>query len=262
MSAAGRPTWALSTPSPLAEVNVHLRALQEAGLLGIAEQDGMTTVYLSRRTEDLPFEGTWAPVEDRDWNAEWKAGFDPVVVGAVSVVAPWHTDHEPTPVTLVVEPAQAFGTGHHETTTACLAALQELDLHGKSVFDVGTGTGVLALAAKALGAGRVLAVDIDPLAVTAAADNARHNGLPIDVAEGSADVAAGEQFDVVVANIDTATVTALARCLAEALRPGGTFIGSGVSNERSEEALAALRAAGLTVTAGAGAEWALLRGHR
>ena len=262
MSAAAQPTWSLSTALPLDEVNVHLLALQDAGLLGIAEQDGTTTLYLSRRVENLPIEGTWAQVEDRDWNAEWKAGFDPVVVGAVSVVAPWHTDAEPTRITLVVEPAQAFGTGHHETTTACLAALQELELGGRSVFDVGTGTGVLALAAKSLGAGRVLAVDIDPLAVRAAADNAQLNDLSIDVAKGSADAAAGEQFDVVVANIDTATVTALAPSLVAALRPGGAFIGSGVSNERSEEALAALRGAGLTVTARPGREWALLRGER
>ena len=255
-------TWALSTSLTLDQVNVHLRELQDAGLLGIAEQDGTTTLYLSRRVDVLGVPGTWKQVADRDWNAEWKAGFDPVVVGAVSVVAPWHTDYDPTPVTLVVEPAQAFGTGHHETTTACLAALQELDLRGRTVFDVGTGTGVLALAARALGARRVLAVDIDPLAVTAAADNARSNNLSIDVTAGSADAAAGEQFDVVVANIDTATVTMLAGALAAALRPGGAFIGSGVSNERSSEAIAALQAAGLTVTAQSGDEWALLRGSR
>ena len=262
MSAGDKPTWALSTHLSLDEVNVHLLVLQEAGLLGIAEQDGTTTLYLSRRVDGLPVEGSWTRVEDRDWNAEWKAGFDPVVVGAVSVLAPWHPNDDPTPVTLVVEPAQAFGTGHHETTTACLAALQELDLQGLSVFDVGTGTGVLALAAKALGAARVLGVDIDPLAVEAAADNARLNSLSIEVALGSADAVAGEQFDVVVANIDTATVTKLAPSLAEALRPGGAFIGSGVSNERSAEALAALEAAGLAVTASPGVEWALLRGRR
>lgn len=260
--APAAPTWTLTTSASLEDVNVHLQALTQAGLLGMAEQDGTTTLYLSRRSDDLPVAGTWAPLEDQDWNAAWKAGFDPVVVGGVSVLAPWHDPVEPTPVTLVIEPAQAFGTGHHETTTACLAALQELDLSGQSVFDVGTGTGVLALAARALGAGRVLAVDIDPLAVTAAAENAERNGLAIDVAAGSADAAGTERFDVVIANIDTATVTALAADLVAALKPGGRFIGSGVSNERAAEALDALRAAGMSVAATPGNEWSLLSGNR
>lgn len=252
-------TWALHTELPLDEVNLHLPALDAAGLLGIVEQDGCATVYLPQRSDDLPLAGRWEHVADRDWNALWKADIDPVVVGRIAVVAPWH-EPAAADITLVVEPAQAFGTGHHETTTACLAALQELDLRGASVFDVGTGTGLLALAAKALGARRVLAVDVDPLAVTAAADNAQRNRLAVEVAQGSAAAAGGDVFDVVVANIDTATVTALAADLARALAGGGYFIGSGVSNERIGEAVGALRAAGLDVSAAAGSEWALLTG--
>ena len=256
MTAEG--AWALHTTASLDEVNVHLASFEQLGLLGMAEQSGATTVYLRDRAAQPPVEGTWERIEDRDWNAVWKAGFDPVVVGKVAVVAPWHDDVPATPITLVIEPAQAFGTGHHETTTACLAALQDLDLTGRSVFDVGTGTGVLAIAAKALGAADVLAVDIDPLAVEAAADNAMRNGYPIQVQEGSADAADGT-YDVVVANIDTATVTALAAPLAAAVRDGGRFIGSGVSNERADEAVTALRSAGLSdVAATPGAEWVLL----
>lgn len=253
-------TWALRTDATLDEVNVHLASLEAAGLLGMAEEAGVTTAYFSRRSDDLPLSGTWEQVAERDWNAAWKAGFDPVVVGEVSVVAPWHPPQPATAITLVVEPAQAFGTGHHETTTACLAALQALDLTNCSVFDVGTGTGVLALAAKALGAQRVVAVDIDPLAVQAATVNSALNGLAIEVIAGSTEAAGGDQFDVVIANIDTATVTELAVPLVEAVRPGGAFIGSGVSNERSAEAVAALQAAGLAVTATHGVEWALLTG--
>ena len=256
------PVWALHTGVTLEEVNVHLAALEAGGLLGITEEHGRATVYLSRRLDAAGVDGTWERVEPRDWNAAWKADFDPVVVGNVAIVAPWHDRVEGTAVTLVVEPAQAFGTGHHETTTTCLAALQELDLRGASVFDVGTGTGVLALAATALGAGRVLAVDIDPLAVEAAKDNAAANGLAIEVAAGSASAAGGEQFDVVIVNIDTATLSALASDLVAAMAPGGRFLGSGVSNERIDEAVAALTAAGLDVTATPGQEWALLQAFR
>jgi ribosomal protein L11 methyltransferase len=238
---------------------VHLAALLEAGLLGVAEQDGRATVYLERRSDQLPVGGEWEAVIDQDWNAVWKAGFEPITVGDITVAAPWHPPGEQTPIRLVIEPAQAFGTGHHETTTACLAALQATELHGRSVFDVGTGTGVLALAAKALGAGRVLAVDVDPLAVEAATSNAAANGSQIEVRPGSADAAGGETFDVVVANIDTATLTALAADLVAAVGPNGRFIGSGISNERAGEAVAALRTAGLEqVTAVPGVEWSLL----
>lgn len=257
MTAPG--TWALHTDLATDEVNVHLPALDAAGLLGIAEQEGRATLYLSRRSDALPVAGRWEHIPDQDWNAVWKADFDPVVVGRIAVVAPWH-EPPAAEVTLVVEPAQAFGTGHHETTTACLAALQQIDLAGRSVFDVGTGTGVLALAAKALGAGRVFAVDTDPLAVEAATANAQRNGIGVEVAAGSADAAGGERFDVVVANIDTATLTDLAPDLVACLADGGRFVGSGVSNERMAEALAVLGAAGMDVSATPGDQWALLTG--
>jgi ribosomal protein L11 methyltransferase len=254
-------TWALHTTATLDEVNLHLASLG-GGLLGITEEHGRATIYLAERLEDLPVEGTWEEITPRDWNAAWKAGFEPVRVGDVAVVAPWHDLETGAPLTLVVEPAQAFGTGHHETTTRCLAALQDIDLAGASVFDVGTGTGVLAMAAKALGAQRVLAVDIDPLAVSAAAANAAANGLDIDVARGSAGDAGSERFDVVVANIDTATVSMLASDLVAALAAGGRFIGSGVSNQRIEQAVDALTGAGMAVQAQPGVEWALLTGVR
>lgn len=252
-------SWALHTDVSLDEVNVHLAQLEVAGLLGVVEQAGRATVYLRNRSDNLELGGTWEAVPDQDWNAVWKSGFDPITVGAVTVAAPWHGVDQPTAITLIIEPAQAFGTGHHETTTACLAALQSVDLRNRSVFDVGTGTGVLALAAKALGAARVLAVDNDPLAVEAATANAAANGIDVEVRAGSATAPDDERFDVVVANIDTATLRALARPLAAGLAPQGLFIGSGISNERAGEAMTALSEAGLTaVHAEPGREWALV----
>ena len=254
-------SWALHTTASLDEANLHLQALEQAGLLGITEINGAATVYLSARADDLPITGRWERVEERDWNAEWKASIRPIVVGAIQILAPWHPVAVDPGITLVIEPAQAFGTGHHETTTACLAALQRLDLQGKSVLDVGTGTGVLALAAKALGAADVVGVDTDPLAVEAANGNAQSNDLPLEIRLGSIDVV-GRSFDVVVANLDTDTLSRLAVPLAAAITPGGLLIGSGVSNERVEQAVAALSGAGVDVTAQPGVEWALLRGTR
>jgi ribosomal protein L11 methyltransferase len=257
-------TWALHTALSLEQVDVHAVALDAAGLLGVVEVDGRATVYLPHRVDGLPLAGEWELVPERDWNEAWKAGLEAVTVGAVTVVPPWLAPPPDTPIVLVVEPAQAFGTGHHETTTACLGALQELDLRGRSVLDVGTGTGVLALAAARLGAGRVVAVDVDPLAVTAARDNAARNGVTgVDVRPGSVEAVGAERFDVVVANLDTATISALAGGLAERLAPRGTFVASGVSRERAGEALAALDRAGLAISPRPGREWVLLvGGHR
>lgn len=254
-------TWALRTPLSLDEVNVHLAALLDAGVLGMSEQDGTTTIYLPRRC-DLEIDGVWTEVAEQDWSSAWKAGIEPVTIGAVTIVAPWLDVPSDARRVLVIEPAQAFGTGHHETTVRCLSALQSIDLAGRSVFDVGTGTGVLALAAKVLGARRVVGSDIDPLAVEAAELNARRNDLDIDVRLGSVDAAQAERFDVVVANLDTSTLSRLAGELADRVLPTGLLLASGVSNERVDEALAALDQAGFDATAEPGREWALLRATR
>lgn len=223
--------WELRTDLDLEAVNLHLSALEAAGLLGIVEEGGVASAYFPARVEGLPLAGEWVEVAERDWLALWREGLDAVKVGAITVTPPWidaGTD------AIVIEPGQAFGTGHHETTTGCLVALQELDLTGRSVLDVGTGSGVLAIAAARLGAGRVVAVDTDPLAVTAARANAERNRVTVDVRQGSVGAAPG-RFDVVVANLDTSTVVALAAELRDRVVPGGTLIVSGISVERCAE---------------------------
>jgi len=248
-------TWALRTCVDMEAVNLHLTALEAAGLLGLAEEGGLATAYFPLRVDGLPVEGTWERVAERDWLAVWKEGLEPVTIGALTVAPPWF---DAGPGAVVIDPGQAFGTGHHETTTGCLAALQELDLAGRSVLDVGTGSGVLAIAAARLGAGRVVGVDTDPLAVAAARANAQVNGVDLEVREGSVDAAGPERFEVVVANLDTGTLSRLAGALAERLAPGGALIASGVSVERQAEAVAALERAGLPPLARPGREWVVL----
>jgi ribosomal protein L11 methyltransferase len=258
--AAGRPagqrsdqTWALRTDVDLDTVNLHISALEAAGLLGLVEEDGRVTAHFAARQDDLPVEGRWEPVPHQDWNAAWKTGIEPVTVGAVTVTPPWID----VPDALVIEPAMAFGTGHHETTAGCLAALQDEPTAGRSVLDVGTGTGLLALAAKLLGAARVVGVDTDEIAVRTAAANARLNGLDIEVWQGSVDTVPGS-FDVVVANLDTATLVRLAGGLAATVAPEGRLVASGVGVSRSEEVRHALQAAGLRAEVRAGREWAVV----
>ena len=257
---ARRVTWVLRTALGTDELNLHLAAMEAAGLLGIEEQDGRTSAYFPERA-DLDVAGEWAAVPDEDWNAEARRHLTPVVVGGIVVAPPWADDAPHAAVRVVIDPAQAFGTGHHETTTGCLAALQELDLAGRSVLDVGTGSGVLAIAAAKLGAGPVIAVDNDPLATEAAVLNAAANHVDVEVVLGTAADVPGV-FDVVIANLDTATITAVAVDLAAKIAHGGTLIASGVSVPRLDEGVAVLEAVGLTVWARPGREWVLFRAHR
>jgi ribosomal protein L11 methyltransferase len=166
-------------------------------------------------------------VDDKDWLESWKAEFVPIHIGAFVVRPTWS---EPTgdAVELVLDPGMAFGTGLHPTTQQCLEALSTLPLEGKSVLDVGTGSGILAIAAAKRGASPVVAVDTDTLAVDAARENAVGNGVAIPVGVGSAADVPG-RFEVVIANIVAPVLQRIAPHLAARLASGGTLLLAGIN---------------------------------
>lgn len=252
-------TWVLHVDGDLDEVNRHWPELSGAGMVGAAEVDGRADVYFPERVDGLTLLGRWEQVPDRDWHERWRAGLTPVHAGRWTVTPSWLATGEDDE--LVIDPGQAFGTGHHETTLACLAALGAVDLAGRTLLDVGTGTGVLAIAAARAGA-HATGVDTDPLAVEAATANAGRNDVAVEVLAGDIDLIAGRRFDVVVANLDSDTLQSVAGQLQAALADDGLLLGSGVSNERADEVAATLRAAGLDVEPATGGEWSLLRGRR
>jgi ribosomal protein L11 methyltransferase len=201
-------------------------------------------------------------VADEDWAARSQAGLRAVRIGHIVVAPPWdvpdgvrlkgpddadrqvvsgHRGTRPAaPVVVVIQPSTGFGTGHHATTRLCLAALQQIDLAGRRVLDVGTGSGVLAIAASRLGAASVLGIDEDPDALHAARESVALNP-GADVALEAADVRsmASRTFDVVAANLTGALLTQVAGRLRLLAAPGGSLILSGFL--KSEEA--AVRAA-------------------
>ena len=166
-------------------------------------------------------------VDDKDWLESWKAEFVPIHVGAF-VVRPTWSEPVGDAVELVLDPGMAFGTGLHPTTQQCLEALSTLPLEGKSVLDVGTGSGILAIAAAKRGASPVVAVDTDTLAVDAARENAVANGVAIPVGIGSAADVPG-RFEVVIANIVSPVLQRIAPHLAARLASGGTLLLAGIS---------------------------------
>jgi len=182
-------------------------------------------------------------VEDKDWLEAWKAEFVPIRIGRFVIRPTWSAARPEDALELVLDPGMAFGTGLHPTTRQCLEALSQVALEGKSVLDVGTGSGILAIAAAKRGASPVVAVDTDPVAVTAARDNAERNAVAIPIGEGSAADVPG-RFDVVVANLVSPVLQRIAPHLAARLASRGTLLIAGVSvpaERDTREAFAQLR---------------------
>jgi ribosomal protein L11 methyltransferase len=186
-------------------------------------------------------------VVERDWSLEWKKQIKSVTVGRLWVGPPWERKSAPADkVRLFIEPKMAFGTGDHPTTKLCLAAVDEvMGQHpGASVLDVGTGTGVLAMAAKKLGASRTVGTDNDPVAIELAIECAEENDLEgIELSTKSLKAVTG-RFDLVVANILANTLIELAPLLAA--KTGGRLVMAGVLVPQAKEVTAAFVKAGLT----------------
>lgn len=183
-------------------------------------------------------------VEEADWANAWKAYFKPIRVGRHLIVTPpWeHPDLGPSDIPIVIDPGMAFGTGSHPTTQLCLGALEDYVKPGHRVADVGTGSGILAIAAAKLGASSVAANDIDPLAVKITRENANVNGVSVEVTEALPD----GSHDIVVANILADVIIGIAEELADLLKPNGALIASGIIDTRASDVREALEAIGLS----------------
>lgn len=239
--------------------------LWDAGALGVWIREDDLIAYFAERTLEVPDGGKWAQEPDRDYLAEWRAGIDPVSAGRFDIVPTWRTDEFPEVdgrIRIVLDPGRAFGSGHHDTTAGCLEELDEALRPGDRVLDVGTGTGVLAIAAARLGAREVVGVDVDEDAIEVARANAADNGVEADFAVGSVG-GAGDNWDVVLANLLTHTIVSLAEPLVASLRPAGALIVSGVGWEQVDRAVAALEGAGLVdIAPRQRGEWAVITGRR
>ena len=190
-------------------------------------------------------------VDDQAWTDVWKKYFKPFYAGSHLVVKPTWEPFDPKPDDLVIEidPGMAFGSGTHETTGMCLALLEEIITGGEEIIDVGTGSGILAIGAALLGAGHVLAIDIDPDAVKVAKENVQKNHVEntVSVQQGNLLDRVSDVCDICVANIISDVIISFAAPLMAHIRPGGVFLCSGIVSQRSDEVEAALRSAGYEI---------------
>ena len=176
-------------------------------------------------------------VADQNWVRLTRSQFDPIRVSErLWIVPSWHAAPDPAAVNLVLDPGMAFGTGSHPTTRLCLEWLERNVHAGCSVLDYGCGSGILAIAAARLGAGSVVGVDIDPLAVEAARANAQRNGVTATFHDSAQPVAGA--YDFVVANILSNPLRVLAPAICARVRRGGRLALSGILREQADEIMA------------------------
>jgi ribosomal protein L11 methyltransferase len=277
------PTWSVTLETDAARAEDRAAEMFDLGASGVEVRDGegtpmpgvivpppgraLVVAWFAERSEAeaaaRAHGADLAEVADEDWGEGWKKDFRPLDVGRVRVRPSWIEVPVPAGlVEVVLDPGMAFGTGSHATTSLCLAAVSDVlgARPGASVLDVGTGSGLLAIAARKLGAGRVAANDNDPVAVDVARDNAARNGAAIELTGAPVEGIAGS-FDVVVANILANVLVALAPALAAKLAPRGVLLLSGILGPQEDEVRAAYLAAGLSPLAGGDrrdGEWSLV----
>lgn len=262
-------SWALVLTAPTDELEILAAELFDRGALGVELQEpgmplmpgtpalpegrGRAIAHFDDREAALDSARTFGaetPLEipEQDWSVAWRRHHRTLRAGPRSWV---HPPWEPAPaggVAVAIDPGMAFGTGSHATTALCLERCDELllELPGASVLDVGTGSGVIALLAKKLGAGRVVGTDDDPKALDAARQGAALNGIPDVEWMLTADPAAAPgQFGIVIANILLNTLEELAAAIASRVAPGGRLVLSGLLAAQGDAAERAYARVGL-----------------
>jgi ribosomal protein L11 methyltransferase len=244
-----------------------MQRLSENGCLGMIENDESFTAYFPSTVDidtiksDLSllavlFEKAgyareltydYSLIPEKDWNETWKKGFQPVDAGnRFTILPPWETAKKDR-INLVIDPGMAFGTGHHETTRSCLVLIENYapTTTHESFLDLGTGTGILAIAARTLGYRHVVGIDTDILAIHAARENVIINNVPDVEIKGENFAGLRETFDVIAANLISGVLVLLAPELFLHMNPGGLAILSGILTGQEGEVIEAMEQAGL-----------------
>lgn len=236
--------------------------LTRLGFTGFQEETGSLTAFLPQNAlegveaelaalaaaEEVTYQ--IRPIPWQNWNLEWEQSFPPIRIGTFcGIRAVFHAPVTGVAHEIIITPRMTFGTGHHATTASMIRMMEHLEFSGRSVFDFGTGTGILAILAARMGAAPVIAVDNDPQAVENATENAAENGVADRIRFFTADSAgdetrAGEHYDCILANIQLGVITDNLPVLASRLTHGGSVIVSGMLEtdwERLEKAASACK---------------------
>ncbi len=213
--------------------------LSEVGFSGFEEEANSLKAFIASNdfivatvkeiavSHNLSFAQT--TIEETNWNAVWESNFQPVVVDDfVSIRADFHEPITGVEHEIVITPKMSFGTGHHATTFMMIQQMRKIDFAGKSVFDFGTGTGILAILAEKLGAAKIFAVDYDEWSIENAEENLKRNNCSKFELKKADNAAREEQYDIILANINKNVIQDNFPSLVELLSPNGVLLLSGL----------------------------------
>ncbi len=205
---------------------------QENSIIAFVPGSDYDEAQLKSLLENFDLSFTTKTIEPQNWNAQWEANFQPVIVeNFCTIRAGFHRIQVDTPYEIVITPKMSFGTGHHATTQLMMMQMSKQDLKGKAVLDFGTGTGILAILAEKLGAKAVLAIDNDEWSYENTRENiAGNNCLNIEVVQGSLEVA-DKQYDTILANINRHILLHYMNDMYSKLAEKGTILMSGLLKE-------------------------------
>jgi ribosomal protein L11 methyltransferase len=179
-------------------------------------------------------------IEETNWNEVWESNFQPVIVDDfVAIRAHFHEPIQSTQFEIVITPKMSFGTGHHATTYMMMQQMRDIDFNNKSVFDFGTGTGVLAILAEKLGAKEILGTDNDEWSITNATENTQRNNCNKIKLKLSSVVPNENKFDIILANINKNVILANVQILKQQLKQNGVLLLSGLLKEDENDILSA-----------------------
>ncbi|MES2649764.1 MAG: 50S ribosomal protein L11 methyltransferase [Bacteroidota bacterium] len=239
------------------ESNILIATLSDWGIEGFEEADGL--LYASGLSNEIEENGiesflhsrnigfTKQIIPDQNWNKVWESNFEPVQVGGfVGIRAAFHPPMPGVSHEILITPKMSFGTGHHATTYLVMELMENFDFKNKSVFDFGTGTGILAILAEKLGAGNILAVDYDDWCILNATENIEQNACRNISIEQADKAPAGIDFDFVIANINKNIILENLTQLVSNLSPGGKLILSGLLTTDEDDIVSAASKLGFT----------------
>lgn len=234
-------------PEPASDILI--AQLGEVGFESFVEEEEAVLAYIQKEdwssdilnglsileNDRFEIDYDYKEIEQENWNATWEQNFQPIVVDDICMIrAPFHESVD-VQFDIVIEPKMSFGTGHHETTHMMLQHILQLDIKGKSILDMGSGTGVLAILAAMRGATNIDAIDIDNWCYVNAMENVARNNVDfVNVYEGDVNLLEGKQYDIIIANINRNILLADIPAYARSLNKNGILLVSGFYSEDLE----------------------------
>lgn len=225
----------------LGEIGFESFVENENGLVAYIQKPEYTQEVINKLSkldfgDTISFNFESKVIEDQNWNTEWEKNFEPLYVRDICYVrAPFHPTDSSVKYEIVIEPKMSFGTGHHSTTALMMQAMMEVDLNGKQVLDMGSGTGILAILASKMGAAQIKAIDIEEWAYKNALENVDMNSVGnVSVFQGGVELIGSDKFEVILANINRNVLLEQMPVYNEALKEGGVLLMSGFLTEDRE----------------------------